>query len=441
MKRLALAALGLLAACATYNKPLTAVAPDAGYRFGKMETPARQDDTFVMLTFSGGGTRAAALSYGVLQALDDTPIRGGTKDMLDLVDVVSSVSGGSFTAAHYALFGRAGFATFRKDFLDQPATQRRLALSTLYPTNAFRLLSPRYNRIDHAANFIDRMLFHGATFSAIPKTAPYTILNATEMDLGSRFEFTQEQFDTICSDLGSVRIASGVAASSAFPVLLTPITFRSYADAGCGYQPPQWFALAANDRETNPERYRYRGYLAALLNPQRRFLHLIDGGVADNIGVRGPLHAMVSNDTLQMNDGNPVNGFSVMRMMVNDEIKRVVVIVVNAKTENDLSRGRSGATPLIPSVLSVASNAPMGNYSSDSVTLMREAMRERGFGDVKLDFIEVAFSVLPAGEQAHFNAMGTNYSLSKAQVAELIAVAKRILNDSGTYKQLVHDLQ
>ena len=203
-RAIALLTMITLGGCASapFNPPLASVEPESGYRFGTMQTPARQDDVFVMLTFSGGGTRAAALAYGVLQTLDATTINGN-RDMLDAVDVISSVSGGSFTAAHYAMYGRAGFADFRRDFLDQPSTQRRLILSTLYPQNLFRLLSPRFNRIDHAAEFIDRMLFkNGATFAGIPKTAPFVILNASEMDIGTRFEFTQEQFDAICSDLG-----------------------------------------------------------------------------------------------------------------------------------------------------------------------------------------------------------------------------------------------
>jgi NTE family protein len=60
-----------------------------------------------MLTFSGGGTRAAALAYGVLETLRDTPIKidGKTARMLDEVDLISSVSGGSFTSAYYGLHG------------------------------------------------------------------------------------------------------------------------------------------------------------------------------------------------------------------------------------------------------------------------------------------------------------------------------------------------
>ena len=74
---------------------------------------------FVCLTFSGGGTRAAAFAYGVLTGLRDTPItEGGSRRLLDEVDLISSVSGGSFTAMAYALWGEEAFdGRFEEKFL------------------------------------------------------------------------------------------------------------------------------------------------------------------------------------------------------------------------------------------------------------------------------------------------------------------------------------
>ncbi len=69
--------------------------------------------------FSGGGTRAAALSYGVLKALANTHIStgGGGFRLLDKVGAISAVSGGSFTAAYYALYHDRIFDDFESKFL------------------------------------------------------------------------------------------------------------------------------------------------------------------------------------------------------------------------------------------------------------------------------------------------------------------------------------
>jgi len=452
-----------MSACAHWpvNPPLPdlKVDPTYGYRYSAMTTPAKKDDTMIIVSFSGGGTRAAALAYGVLEHLRDTPIRGGTSDMLAAVDVVSSISGGSFTAAHYALYGRDGLPRLRECFLDQPRTQLRLALSTLNPYNAIRLLSPRFSRIDLAAEYFDKILFDGATYAKMPRDAPYTMINGTELDLGTYFTFTQEQFDPICSDLEKVRVSRAVATSSAFPVLLTPLTLKSYAGPQCGYKPGAWYDLADRDLPTNPRRFRYRNDLRALMSADRHYLHLVDGGAADNIGLRGPLHAITSGDTLQMNDTcdpddpHPICGFSVLGMVSSRQIRRVVVIAVNARTVSELNHDRSAATPWVLPVIANVAGTPMANYSFDTISMTQElfsrmnaetdsAMR-RGVDtpDVHYHFIEVAFNVLPENEQAHFNEMGTNYSLSKDKVADLIAVAKKILGDSQEFKDVVAAMQ
>jgi len=72
--------------------------------------------TFVVCIFSGGGTRAAAFSYGALEKIKEVHIDEG-HTMLDLADVISSVSGGSFTAAYYALHHEKAFQDFPDRFL------------------------------------------------------------------------------------------------------------------------------------------------------------------------------------------------------------------------------------------------------------------------------------------------------------------------------------
>src|SRR6202040_957225 len=106
-----LALILILGACAHYPPtapaPLgyPARAPSQGYRFENFPTAGKNSDSiFVILTFSGGGTRAAALAYGVLRELAQTPIDTGsrTRSLLEEVDVISTVSGGSFAGAFYA---------------------------------------------------------------------------------------------------------------------------------------------------------------------------------------------------------------------------------------------------------------------------------------------------------------------------------------------------
>src|SRR5437870_3787292 len=190
--------------CAHYpvNAPLAAVDGRTGYRFENTAFSTNSDDLLLMLAFSGGGTRAAALSYGVLEQLAKTEIGppGVEHRMLDDVGLISSVSGGSFTAAYYALHGNRIFEDFEKRFLKK-RVQSGLLLRTLAPWNQVRLASPRFSRSDLAAEYYDDLLFNHATFGDL--TGPFLSINATDVSSGARFEFTQDEFDLIRSDVST----------------------------------------------------------------------------------------------------------------------------------------------------------------------------------------------------------------------------------------------
>ncbi|MGE5253791.1 MAG: patatin-like phospholipase family protein, partial [Planctomycetaceae bacterium] len=84
----------LTLSCAHYpaNHFLAEVSPQGGYRLKNPERTDRSDELLLVLTFSGGGTRAAALAYGVMEQLAQTEITlGGQKrSLLDEVDAISA---------------------------------------------------------------------------------------------------------------------------------------------------------------------------------------------------------------------------------------------------------------------------------------------------------------------------------------------------------------
>ena len=119
---LALVACACLAGCAI--RPITPAldhaVPGGGYRWNPaIEVPGNDPQTLLVLTFSGGGTRAAAFAFGVLEELRRTPIAASTatRTALDEVDLVTGTSGGSFTALAYALYGTKLFDMYQEAFL------------------------------------------------------------------------------------------------------------------------------------------------------------------------------------------------------------------------------------------------------------------------------------------------------------------------------------
>ena len=474
-----LAAALLLVGCASFptNPPLAEYVPKAGYSFDKLGLGRNNTDKlFVIVTFSGGGTRAAALAYGVLEELRATPIRGSGADatLLDEVDVISSVSGGSFTAAYYALRGAKLFDEFPDRFLYRPI-QSELLGQMLSPLNWFRLAGLSFGRSDLAAEFYDRELFNGASYADLIARGqrPFVVLNATDMTTGTPFPFIQDQFDMMCSDLKDVPLARAAAASSAFPGALTPLTFQNYAGS-CHYHQPSWVQRTEADhvQRINARRRANavnRLSLAAEVLPEdsppgtkgtpaRPYIHLTDGGVADNIGLRGPLDALSSTN----------HPWSVVQMMNNRLVDRLVVITVNAATGASEDRDKSASVPGIIDTVFTAADVPLGNYSFDTVELMRKAADEsdrdillleqcnklsadRGTQCAlnlptarKVDFypVQVSFDYITSPkERAWFKRLPTTFELPPDTVDKLRAVGRQLLREDPQFQLLLKHLR
>jgi len=285
---------------------------------------------------------------------------GEERRLLDEVDVISSVSGGSFTAAYYGLFREELFdhEKFGKDFLYRNI-ERELIASLFNPINWFRLASPTFGRIELATELYDREIFREKGFSDLINQArrPFIMINATDLTMGSQFPFIQDQFDLLCSDLSGVHVARAVAASSNFPVAFTPLIVNNYAGT-CHYQEPPWIEEASKDLLANPPRFNRARIARSYLNRrEREYIHLLDGGVADNIGLRGPLVAIHSNDP-SWNLPNKINL---------GKVKQLVVIVVDARTDPKPEIDKTPSGPGLTTILDTISSVPMSNYSFDTV--------------------------------------------------------------------------
>ena len=220
----------LISGCANFGDPKNLELTDAlaadRYSLSDWKEGRSASDLTLFLTFSGGGTRAAALSYGVMQELRDTEIEigGRTTRMLDEVDHISSVSGGSFTSAYYGLHGDGLFENFENEFL-RFNLERHLYRAAANPA----LLFSKKGRTESAIEYYQEILFHDATFAdMIHPDRPMIIINASDLGYGIRFSFVQEYFDLLCSDLSSFPVAEAVAASSAVPVLFNPVVVENY---------------------------------------------------------------------------------------------------------------------------------------------------------------------------------------------------------------------
>jgi NTE family protein len=318
----------LLVGCATrpINLPMPQADPGKGYRFETRQVHARDKENLVVLAFSGGGTRAAAFSYGVLEFLRRTEVigpKGNKVRLLDEVDVITGVSGGSFTALAYALYGDKLFTDYEQRFLKRNV-QGDIIARALNPVFWPKLTSTSWGRSELAAELYDEILFNGATFGDLDRgDGPLILVSATDISTGARFTFTQGIFDVICSDLNAVPLSRAAAASSAVPVVLSSITINNYGGT-CNSTLPAWvkpFVESDNPPRPAARAVRsFRGNAAFGDSVHRPYLHLVDGGVADNVGMRTVLDALEVLEALHdIGARTPL-----------DSARRIVVFIVNS---------------------------------------------------------------------------------------------------------------
>ena len=439
----------LISGCAHYpvNAPLTPAEHRATYRFQNMAPQTNSDDLALMLAFSGGGTRAAALSYSVLDELKKTQVGppGNQHPLLQDVGIISSVSGGSFTAACYALWGDGVFSDFEPLFLKKHV-QTGLLLRILAPWNQVRLASPRFSRSDLAAEYYDHLLFKGATFADLSAHSgrPFLSVNATDVGSGARFEFTQDEFDLLRSDLSQFSISRAVAASSAFPVYLAPVVLKNYS-AEKPEPEPEWIKAILEDPAASG-RLKYLALQArSYTDGHRPFVHLLDGGLSDNLGLRGTLDRAMARE----------QSFRVPSVPL--EIpRRIAIIIVDAHTDQDYGWDAKEHSLGLGALLGSVSQAAVGHYSFETIELFREAMARLSCERVATRFqtahshpvelttyaIELHFNQLADdSDRRFFNSVPTRLQLPASTVDRLKQLAVVELRRNPEFQKLVRDLR
>src|SRR5215472_7697934 len=322
----------------------------------------------IILAFSGGGTRAAAFSYGVLETLRSIEIvtKAGRKTrLLDEVDVITGVSGGSFTALAYGLYGEKLFDEYETRFLKRNV-QGELTSRTLNPLNWGALSSTGWGRSEQAAQLYDEILFNGATFADLYRAGgPLIAVSATDLATGARIVFVPQNFDVMCADLHPIRLSRAAAASSAVPVVLSPITINNYGGS-CDYQQPPW--LRAFAELPNPPRPAARALnrlreLQQLDNGvEDPYFHLVDGGISDNLGLRSVLDVLETFEALH-EAGQPTPL---------DHIRRIIIFVVNSLSIPSTKWDKSENPPGTVDVLIKSAGVPIDRYSGEMVEQLKD---------------------------------------------------------------------
>lgn len=449
--RPALLSLFLLLGCAPWNQPQNQ--PLADENAPLADPAAEEGELYIGLAFSGGGMRATAFAYGMLEEL--RAAGEGPGGLLDEVRLVSGVSGGSVMAAQFGLRGPAGLAGFRERFLVTDA-ERYMVTSGLNPLTIAKGVAGGVNGRETFGRYLDEALFRGATFADLRKSGIKTWINATDMANNAPFLFSPETFDALCSDLSKVRLSEAVAASAAYPLVFTPIVLEAH-QGKCDYREPDWLTAARYNPEATAAMRAHARALESYTDPEEvKFVKLLDGGITDNFGTTG---LAVERARAQVPHA-PLTAAEAVKL------KRMLFLVANAGVDQDYDwtqkvAGPGGVNLAMSIATSAMSAASRSGYDSMRGELrlwemeliewrcalpMSEVRRLRGTTagwdckDVKLFVGEASFASLPADLRDEMNQVPTRLRLPEAQVDKVIAAGRMAVRATPEFNGFVASL-
>ncbi len=400
-------------------------------------TQKERGEISFFVSFSGGGTRASAFSYGVLEALHDSIFNSanGAKSLLGEVDVISSVSGGSFTAAYYGLYGDQIFEDYEEVFLKQNV-QNVLISGILNPLNWFKFIGSGFNRSELAINYYDKYIFDGKTFADFRSDMPFMQINATDLSSGQPFIFRQEYFNFLCSDLSQFPVSRAVAASSAVPIAFAPIVLKNYH--GCHKAESAGDAIKIQDQDNTRTEQIKSGLLRYIEKDRIDYVHLVDGGVADNLGVR------VLYDTANIVSNVP----ELSEKLYAKPPKYLVLLMVNAAVSPKNQMDKSPVEPPILAQLNAASATQINRYNIETIQLLKDSLQvwaaqlsKAADFEVQPFFIQIDFNGIQDKQRNRLlNTISTSLALPAEQVDELRKVARELLNASPEFQRLLTEL-
>ena len=453
-------ALLLLWGCQTTQVPTNQPLPQnaqgmpvyiGGYALLPMLQQPQGEIVFIM-AFSGGGKRSAAFAHGVLRGLRQIPVveDGRTRSLLEELDYIAAVSGGSFPAMHYGLYHDKSFETFPSEFLKVDINAYVYG-TYLLPWNWEWLVNPFYGTNDRMAEIYDRLMFHGATYADLLRQGlPLVSINATDITNGISFSFTQPTFDLICSDLSSFPVARAVAASNGFPVLFSPITLTSHTPDCRGVRPP---TAAPAEWAEKPDALSRRALLARAANryldPERtKYVHLLDGGISDNLALRGVVNGGIALDVT-------TDAFRRVAM----KARRVLVLSVDGQSAPDPSLSKRRVVTGLSQIFRAVSGTQIDAYNFETLILTDSELRQlvenlrkvrcaqgrviegHDCADVRGALVHISLASIPdPQERQRLQSIPTGLTIPDEDVDLLVSSGEQLVQQNDTIRRLISGL-
>jgi NTE family protein len=289
-----------------------------------------------------------------------------------------------------------------------------------------------------AVDYYEDTIFKGATFADMQQVdGPFVAINATDFARGVRFSFVQDYFDLLCSDLSSFPVARAVTASSAVPVLFNPVVVENHSD--CDRTKAQAWLQKVRERVLDKPDLMLTvdGLDSYADHDQRRYIHFVDGGISDNLGLRA------FYEVIELSGGF----MQYAEKMRHTPPRRLILISVNASTDPQSSMDETPKQPSIAHSISAVSNVQLRRYTADTIALVDKSLKRWAEEisspqhSVESYFILLDFNGIEDPNQREFlNQIPTSFSLTDEQVDALIAAGGELLRGNPEFRRLLADL-
>jgi len=302
--------------------------------------------------------------------------------------------------------------------------------------NPLRWFSSK-GRTEMAIDLYQKEVFRNKTFADMKRPdGPLILINTSDLGYGVRFSFTQEFFSLLCSNIDSYPVARAVTASSAVPVLFNPVVMENYA--GCD---PNMLAWLKNGRErasNNPELLQVEEGLEAYGDKdKRKYVHFVDGGITDNLGLRAIYEIM------EVAGGAK----ALLKSLDRKPPSKLIIISVNASTDPAPAMDQSYAHPSLQETIGGVSSAQIHRYNAATLELMEDTLprwaKEVSTPErtVKPHFIQLNFKHIDKPDLLQFfNLIPTNFGLNDEQVDKLIEAGRHLIRYSPDFQRVVAEL-
>jgi NTE family protein len=162
---------------------------------------------------------------------------------------------------------------------------------------------------------------------------------------------------------------------------------------------------------------------------EKKYVHLLDGGIADNLGLHAVLHDMWMEDE----DGNQNDKLT--------SLKRIVFLVVNARSDADPRRDASGSPPGMLDMLWTSIGSSIDNRSEGLVGNIRKIMdarfkaMRRTAPETQMIFVDFDL-IRDAACRAEFAHTKTNWGLKEHEIDALMAMGSAMVRASPVFQEL-----